>query len=61
MFKRMSRKPGIAPVINKKSDFINKIECTNCGRCIEVCNDNALKYSIRYFTSKGEKNEKTTN
>ncbi len=51
----------LTPIIGKKSDFINKIECTNCGRCIEVCNHNALKYSIRYFTSKGEKNEKTVN
>ncbi|MEO1928138.1 MAG: quinol dehydrogenase ferredoxin subunit NapH [Nautiliaceae bacterium] len=51
----------LTPIIGKKSDFINKIECTNCGRCIEVCNHNALKYSLRYFTSKGEKNEKTIN
>ena len=47
----------LAPVINKKSGFINGIECTNCGRCIEVCEDNALNFSLRNFI-KGEKNEK---
>jgi ferredoxin-type protein NapH len=51
------------PVINKKSDFITGIECTNCGRCIEVCDSNALKFSLRNYinNSKGERNEKTTN
>ena len=47
----------LAPIINKKSGFINGIECTNCGRCVEVCEDNALKFSLINFI-KGEKNEK---
>lgn len=34
-------------IIAKKSGYITKGECTNCGRCIEVCNDNALKFSFR--------------
>ena len=24
-------------------------ECSNCGRCIEVCDDNALEYSINKY------------
>lgn len=31
--------------IGEETGFI-KNECSNCGRCIEVCDDNALKYSI---------------
>jgi len=32
-------------IIGEKSGYI-KGECSNCGRCIEVCDDNALKFSI---------------
>lgn len=31
--------------IGKESGYI-KNECSNCGRCVEVCEDNALKFSI---------------
>jgi ferredoxin-type protein NapH len=27
-------------------------ECTNCGRCIDVCGDDALEFSIRNFLKK---------
>jgi len=33
--------------INKKSGFINAISCINCGRCIDVCNDDANSFGIR--------------
>ncbi len=33
--------------IGKTSGFILASECTNCGRCIEVCPDDALKFKIR--------------
>jgi ferredoxin-type protein NapH len=31
--------------IGQKSGLISG-ECSNCGRCIEICEDKALKYSI---------------
>ncbi len=34
-------------MINKKSISVTDGECTNCGRCIDVCNDDALGFSIR--------------
>ncbi len=43
-------------MIGKKSEFVTKIECTNCGRCVDVCNDDALNFDIRnIFSNKGEK------
>lgn len=41
-------------IVGKKDGYI-KGECINCGRCIEVCNDNALSFGI---VSKGENDEK---
>lgn len=39
-------------MISKSSEPVLQ-ECTNCGRCIEVCDDNALNFSIRdYFKEK---------
>ncbi|NOX85644.1 MAG: quinol dehydrogenase ferredoxin subunit NapH [Chlorobi bacterium] len=35
----------VLQIVGKESGFIKR-ECSNCGRCIEVCDDNALKYSI---------------
>jgi ferredoxin len=32
-------------------------ECSNCGRCIEVCDDNALKYSMNKIKIGGYNNE----
>ncbi|HIP51818.1 MAG TPA: quinol dehydrogenase ferredoxin subunit NapH [Campylobacterales bacterium] len=37
----------VLPMINKESIFVASGECTNCGRCIDVCNDDALEFSIR--------------
>jgi len=37
----------VLPMINKESIFVTSGECTNCGRCIDVCNDDALEFSIR--------------
>jgi len=39
-------------MINKESIHVTDGECTNCGRCIDVCNDDALKFSIRSFVKK---------
>jgi ferredoxin-type protein NapH len=37
-------------MINKSSIAVTDAECTNCGRCIDVCNDDALEFGIRSFT-----------
>ncbi len=42
-------------MIGKESLPILSGECTNCARCIEVCDDDALRFSIRDFS----KNKKT--
>ncbi len=39
-------------MINKKSIMVTDGECTNCGRCIDVCNDNSLKFNIRNYLKK---------
>jgi len=42
-------------MIGKKSINVNDIECTNCGRCIDVCDDDALEFSItKYITDNKE-------
>ncbi len=37
----------VLDIINIKDGPIAYGACTNCGRCIEVCPDNALKFSIK--------------
>lgn len=39
-------KQVLQPVINKTDGQIKDGACTNCGRCIEVCDDDALRFSI---------------
>ncbi len=39
-------------MIGKRSELVTKQECTNCGRCIDVCDDDALSFSI--FKKQGE-------
>lgn len=39
-------------MVGKRSEFVTMGECINCGRCIEVCDDSALKFSIRTFVEK---------
>ncbi|QFR49739.1 quinol dehydrogenase ferredoxin subunit NapH [Sulfurimonas lithotrophica] len=47
-------------MIDKESLPVTMGECTNCARCIEVCDDDALGFSIRGMASKNlEKNNKT--
>jgi len=36
-------------MIKKESIAVRDGECTNCGRCVDVCNDNALEFGIRSF------------
>jgi ferredoxin-type protein NapH len=44
-------------MVSKESMQVLGGECTNCGRCIEVCNDDALNFSIRNLI-KDKKDEK---
>ena len=39
-------------MIDKKSISVTDGECTNCGRCVDVCDDDALGFSIRSFGKK---------
>jgi ferredoxin-type protein NapH len=42
----------VLKIISKKSGDIQSSECISCSRCIEVCDDNALSFSIRDFNNK---------
>lgn len=37
----------VLDMIGVRSGQVRSSECISCGRCIDVCNDNALKFSIR--------------
>ncbi|WP_172201336.1 quinol dehydrogenase ferredoxin subunit NapH [Campylobacter sp. RM16188] len=39
-------------IIGKQSGLITSSECISCGRCIDVCGDDALKFSIRNLRRK---------
>jgi ferredoxin-type protein NapH len=44
-------------IISKESGAIVSGECTNCGRCVEVCEGNALSFGVRNYinTNFGDK------
>lgn len=44
----------VLAIVGKESGYIDFGECINCGRCIEVCNDDALKFSLRYIKKEKE-------
>jgi ferredoxin-type protein NapH len=37
----------VLPMISHSSSVITDSACTNCGRCIDVCNDHSLKFILR--------------
>jgi len=39
----------VLKIIGKQSGFITSGECTNCGRCIEVCDDDALVFTLNKY------------
>ncbi len=41
-------------MITKESAVVKSGECINCGRCIEVCNDDALNFGFRFTPIKRE-------
>jgi len=42
-------------IVSKQSGAILFGECTNCGRCIDVCEGNALSFGVRKYINVGEK------
>ncbi|KIM08415.1 MAG: quinol dehydrogenase [Sulfurovum sp. FS08-3] len=46
-------------MVGKSSEQVLLGECTNCGRCIEVCDDDALNFSIRKLAK--ERGNETNN
>lgn len=42
----------VLSIIGKESDFIRGGACTGCGRCIEACPDDALKYALKFDLKK---------
>jgi len=36
-------------MVGKRSEVVSMAECTNCGRCVDVCDDEALRFHIRNY------------
>lgn len=47
--KKICPQKQVLGIIGKKSGVIKSGECTRCGRCIEVCADNALAFNLLDF------------
>ncbi|TKJ38499.1 quinol dehydrogenase ferredoxin subunit NapH [candidate division LCP-89 bacterium B3_LCP] len=39
--------PHVLPMIGKHDALVLSGECNNCGRCIEVCKDDSMMFSLR--------------
>ena len=39
--------PQVLPMVGKRSGFVISGECTNCGRCVDVCPDHAMSFGLR--------------
>jgi len=48
-------------MITKESIPVLSGECTNCGRCIDVCNDDALGFFLKTDEKKAKENENENN
>jgi ferredoxin-type protein NapH len=48
-------------MIAKDSEPVLSGECTNCARCIEVCNDDALSFSIRKLANNNKRESNNEN
>jgi len=38
----------VLAIVGKENGFIRPGACSNCGRCIEACDDDALKYALKF-------------
>jgi len=45
--KKVCPEVQVLDIVGLKSGNISSGECTNCGRCIEVCEDKALKFTLK--------------
>lgn len=48
----------VLELVGKRSGPVSDGACINCGRCVEVCDDDALNFSIRSLIEKRSENEK---
>lgn len=46
--KKVCPEVQVLSIVGKHSGNISDGACTNCGRCIEICKDKALKFTIKY-------------
>lgn len=46
---RVCPEPQVLKNVTKKSSYISSGECTNCGRCVDVCHDKALNFALKNF------------
>jgi len=37
------------PVNQGKSEYVNASDCTRCGLCVDICDDEALSYGVKYL------------
>ncbi len=47
--------PQVLPMVGKQSAFVSSGECTNCGTCIDVCPDDAMKFGLRFSAKARER------
>ena len=52
---RVCPEPDVLKPVGKEDGAFKTMTCLRCGRCIEVCDDNALHFSILNFTHKERK------
>lgn len=50
--KKICPEKQVLGLIGKESGKVISGECTRCGRCIEVCGDNALKFNLLDFAKR---------
>ncbi len=55
--KEVCPEPQVLHMIGKHSITVNDIECSNCGRCVDVCNDDALEFSIGKYIKKNKESK----
>lgn len=44
-------------MVGKHSALVSSGECINCGRCVEVCNDDAINFSLRFKKKEEDSHE----
>lgn len=47
--------PQVLPMVGKWTGAVVSGECTNCGRCVEVCPAKAMRFGLRTYGTGGER------